>query len=201
MKLWSIQREAIWRTLVKQGAIFTPADKAEATNHDAYVWLAEQMRVRLPNHPTLDTTHLFPVWAWFQWESEHRPMPDLRYSAHLPRGEKGVRLELEVPDEMVLLSDFELWHFALNYWYLPSSMLDGDRFDREMSERGLSNHRERPLSDQKAHNEIQHSWEKIFDLDWQEKDYSSPRELKNIQATLWSIEMDFVKDVTHFTAK
>jgi hypothetical protein len=42
--------------------------------------------------------------------------------------ETGVRLELEIPDGTALLSDFSLWHYPLNYWYLPSTGEDmGDQ--------------------------------------------------------------------------
>ena len=45
----------------------------------------------------------------------------LAVCGHLPKGERGVRLELQVADDRVLLSDFDLWHYVLNYWYLPET--------------------------------------------------------------------------------
>jgi len=45
-------------------------------------------------------------------------MPDLRSCGHLPRGIPGIRLELEVEEERVLLSDFSMWHAVLNQTYL-----------------------------------------------------------------------------------
>jgi hypothetical protein len=33
------------------------------------------------------------------------------------KGEKGVRLTINCPADRVLLSDFSLWHYVLNYWY------------------------------------------------------------------------------------
>ena len=36
-----------------------------------------------------------PIWAWCQWEGK-RKKPDLRCRGHLPKGQPGVRLELEV---------------------------------------------------------------------------------------------------------
>ena len=66
-----------------------------------------------------------PIWAWYQWEGSRRK-PDLRASGYLPKGEPGVRLELRVADDRVLLSDFDLWHYVLNYWYLPKSEKAGE---------------------------------------------------------------------------
>jgi len=53
-----------------------------------------------------------PIWAWVK-------KPDLRHSCHLAKGKKGVRLSIDVPDELVLLSEFNAWHFVLNDTYLP----------------------------------------------------------------------------------
>jgi hypothetical protein len=50
--------------------------------------------------------------------------------------DRAVRLELEYPDERALLSDFSLWHHVLNYWYLPSSEADGDRFESALADHG-----------------------------------------------------------------
>lgn len=41
-------------------------------------------------------------------------------------------IEFEIEQDSVLLSDFELWHFVLNYWYLPSSLQDIGRFEEEL---------------------------------------------------------------------
>lgn len=63
----------------------------------------EQMGGRIPAY-----SGGLPIWFWFS------PKPDLRHRAHLPRGEQAVRLELELPRETVLLSDFDTWHCVLN---------------------------------------------------------------------------------------
>ena len=36
----------------------------------------------------------------------------------------------------VLLSDFELWHYVLNYQYVPASMKDSRRFDAILEAQG-----------------------------------------------------------------
>lgn len=56
-------------------------------------------------HITLDNRP--PIWAWCR-------KPDLRQTGHFTSGVKGVRLELEVPSSLVLLSNFEDWHWVLN---------------------------------------------------------------------------------------
>ena len=49
-----------------------------------------------------------PVWAWYQWEGV-RKKPDLRKErwANGFEGEEFVCLECDIPDEEVVLSDFD----------------------------------------------------------------------------------------------
>ncbi|MDQ0231374.1 DUF3841 domain-containing protein [Metabacillus malikii] len=79
----------------------------------------------------------YPVWVWEQ-------RPDLRKSGHLEKGERGVLLKLELDDANVLLSDFQAWHFVIDNAYCNIEGME----DVE----GISTE------------EIQASWQKIFDL-------------------------------------
>lgn len=81
----------------------------------AYRWLMSQMKERVAG-----CRGLWPIWFW------HSPKPDLRHSAHLPRGERGVRLELELPRDRTLLLDFETWHAVLNRWHLSQSQRESE---------------------------------------------------------------------------
>ncbi|MCP3925850.1 MAG: DUF3841 domain-containing protein, partial [Desulfobacterales bacterium] len=80
--------------------------------------------------------------------------------------EKGVRIEFECLRDDVLLSDYDLWHYALNYWYLAETETNSESFEAELEKHGLSFCRERPLPNAKLHDKIKKSWEKIFDIDW-----------------------------------
>ena len=82
--------------------------------------------VRLGQPPFV---HCLPLWAWFQWEGRSKKRPDLRFSGHIPHGETGVLIKFHAEASAVFLSDFELWHYVLNYWYLPHSNEDEARFD------------------------------------------------------------------------
>ncbi len=114
-----------------------------------------------------------------------------------------MRIEFEVNDRLVLLSDFELWHYVLNYWYLPKSLRDADDFEAELSRRGLSFYRTKPLRDRALHRRIAESWNRIFDLDWADKarGIAHPRASKCIQATLWELKRDQVREVRFFRAR
>lgn len=128
-------------------------------------------------------------------------MPDLRASGHLPSGTVGVRLELDVDPDDVLLSDFELWHYVLNYWYLPRSLSDGNRFERKLQAQGSCYYRSKPLPDANYHDEIVASWDRIFAVDWAQRGLASPRKKKSIQACMWQIRLDTVRRESEFKAR
>lgn len=129
--------------------------------------------------------------------------PDLRSSGHLLKGERGVRIEFRVSDRLILLSDFDLWHYVLNYWYLPESEKDAEDFEAELSRRGLSYYSTKPLRNAAFHKKITESWARIFDLDWADRKQSiaHPRAKKSIQASCWELRRNQVRDVRFFRAR
>ena len=118
-----------------------------------------------------------------------------------PSGSNLVRLKFEFPEEQVLVSDFMLWHHPLNYFYLPSSERDDQRFNRELSKRGLDHHRSKPLPDPHWHGEIVKSWDRIFDLDWEDEYIASPLPEKSLQGVFWELEWERVLEVREFKAR
>ena len=121
----------------------------------------------------LERTGRLRAGSWHRWNGPPC-RPDLRCSGHLAKGEEGVRLKLECPADRVLLSDFSLWHYVLNYWYLPSSEADGDAFERELARHGFSFYEQKPLPHHRYHAAIVESWDRCLDLDWHEPDIALP---------------------------
>lgn len=198
MTLWTIQSEQPWAVLQETGVL--QADRRHITEFawlPAYEWMMRCMVASVGPPPKPDCV---PIWAWCQWEGK-RKKPDLRCGGHLPKGEPGVRLELEIPDGTALLSDFSLWHYPLNYWYLPATGDDGDAFEEELASHGLSFYTQKPVPDAAYHEMIVRSWDRIFDLDWIEPDLSEPREKKSIQATIWEIRSDQVRSYRRFVSR
>ena len=198
MTLWTIQSQAAWTELQEKGVLRAKAGHVgEPSWVPAYQWMIRQMRSRLGPPPEPDCT---PIWAWYQFDGQKKK-PDLRARGHLEPGTKGVRIELQYPSDRAVLSDFSLWHYVLNYWYLPTSAQDGDAFERELADRGLSFYTRKPLPDAAYHSAVESSWDRIFDLDWTEIDVSVPRPQKSIQATVWEINLQQVRDFRPFTAR
>jgi len=162
--------------------------------------MAREMEERLGTRPS---ERALPLWAWYQWNGVTRRKPDLRCGGYMPKDERCVCIEFAVSDRHVLLSDFELWHYVLNYWYLPESSKDEEAFETELSRRGLTSYRTKPLRDRVFHRRIVESWSRIFDLDWTDSACSigRPRAEKSIQASLWELRRDRVRDVRFFRAR
>lgn len=206
IKLWTVHRADFWDRLRADGSIVAdPALVSAAYDglgwawRNAYAWMASRTAERVPGRPRAGA---MPLWAWQQWSSAARPRPDLRCGGHLARGERGVRIGFTA--ESALLSDFDLWHFALNYWYIGESEEDYDAFDAEVTSRGFDSCVQRPLPDAGLNARIKASWSRVFDLDRADPFYGSDRQRradKCVQATLWRIELDAVTEATEFTAR
>lgn len=147
----------------------------------SYRWMAGMMRESL-GPPA--TRAQMPVWLWRAWRGRSRPRPDLRATGHLPSGAPGVRLELEIDEARVLCSDFELWHYVLNGWYLPRSPQDEREFDAQ------------PDVDR-----IAASWRRIFDLAWDDRRYVPARTRRAIQGVCWELRPADVTGATAFVAR
>ncbi len=134
MILWIVQHKIVWDKLCSERRYKTDGFFVDEYHIVPYNWMVLQMERRIgPKPPDVK----FPVWGWYQWEDARRKMPDLRCSSHLPKGTEGVRLKINIDDCKVLLSDFETWHYVLNYWYLAQSEADFDRFEQELKKNNL----------------------------------------------------------------
>jgi len=199
MTLWTIQTEQAWRDFQSSGVLRGARERImEEWWALPYEWMIQQMKRRICPPPTPGT---YPVWAWLQWENAKRAKPDLRAGGHLPKRERGVRIEFECPDHAILLSDFDLWHYVLNYWYLPESEAEGEKLEAQLAKRGLSFLETKPLPNREYHERIVGSWDKIFDLDWTEDELALRKSRKSIQATVWEVNADQVRNHRHFKAR
>lgn len=99
-----------------------------------------------------------------------------------------MRLELEIPESRILLSDFEAWHAVLNDWYLSSSEAEAEAFHRGQD----------LLSEDSRRAKIEESWKRIFDLEGGNPDWRGEPEERSIQATLWYLEAQEVVGIKRF---
>lgn len=183
MILWSIHGEEAVRQLERRGVLRGDGRRIYLWEHRfAFHWMIRQMTERLGPPPRGSR---YPVWAWSAYNGQRAPRPDLRCRAHLPRGTKGARIEIDVPEERVLLSDFDRWHLVLYGVYLCDDEEDDRRFEAGPYDRAS----------------VQQSWQRIFELGRGDPACYGPPSARSIQATLWSIRLDDVRDITWFTAR
>ena len=191
LQLWSIQKPAVWEALRTRGEFRANGARVRSAWRHAYGWMCTQMERRLGRSTTPGQ---MPLWAWQYWGGTDRPRPDLRRRAHLPRGSRGVRLELKLPPGRVLLSDFELWHYVINGWYLPANRADEQRFEQAAT-LGLPPHRQQA-------GQIETSWERIFELEVARSPYyTAPPSKRSVQAVFWELRVEDVVKVDEFVAR
>lgn len=175
MRLWTIQKEDVYTKLLNDKTHTCDIYESELAKREsfkiAYDWIKREMSKMLN-----DETDLYPIWAWYKYNNKNK-QPDLRMSGYAAKGTKCVCLEIEIPDNKVLLSDFELWHYVLNNWYINNDEEDDKWFDNLPKELEL--------------NEKEKSWMRIFNTT--NSDF--------IQATFFELKIDNVKKVKHFVSR
>jgi hypothetical protein len=155
----------------------------------AYRWMAGQLSARVGPPPR---GVQLPLWAWLV-------RPDLREGAQLARGSAGVVLEVELPDQQVLVSDFGRFHAVLNRHYLERSPADDARFQRLLARAGVRSWPFTPA----LRRQVEQSWERIFRFGARDADprsYGPPEEATR-QAVFWQLRRDQVLSERRFTAR
>ena len=112
MRLWTFQGIAIYEQLIKEGIAYCskPSYSDEENFMYAYRWMSAQMRSRIGESPIKGLE--YPMWAWYQYDSAKKRKPT---KSPFNMGEGIIAfMELEIPDNQVLLSDFSNWHAVLN---------------------------------------------------------------------------------------
>lgn len=183
--LWTIQHRNAYERLVETGVLQVNKDFFYCQKEliYAYDWMAEQMIARVGAPPP---NVEYPVWAWVQWEG-CRGRRDLRYAGYGARGTPMVQIEFEADEKDMLLSDFDDWHLVLNRTYIADSEKEFDDFYGDLGEN--------------CQQEIEASWQKVFELGRYTPGWNTPPWQKSIQATLWEVCNYQVKKVEFFTAK
>lgn len=189
MILWTIQPAEVVNILEQEKRFVCNPKLSENMPElqDAYAWMVKQMDVRGIPHP--EGLEL-PLWAYHTRHGKHKK-PDLREKAYATPGQSCVCIEFEIPDEQVLLSDLDNWHFVLN-----NSWFDDSNNEEEWEELhrwfdGLD-----PQEQDRIKNE---SWQKVFDITPIDTEWMSQG--MYIQATFWELRKDMVRKIQYFKAR
>lgn len=188
MVVWSIQPINVYENILKNGYYRCDGRKIDRFFRERYRWLCDEMTKRIGKPPK---NTRYPVWAWHTRNWEHKK-PDLRNTGYSYAGDKMVCMELEIPDDKIVLTDFDAWHFVLNKWYLNTECTCEEIWDADHKKLDTMTKEERNKA-------IELSWQGVFDVTPFENDWMHKG--RWIQATFWEIRKENIKSVKFFTAR
>lgn len=194
MKVYTTQTLAFYEELMQNGMVYCNKESWICLEFRfQYDWMAEQMRKRIGEPPFSGIK--YPVWVWLQYNSKKDPKPRMSPKEILKEENEAVMLELDVPDDAVLLSDLDLWIHPLNGWEICGKK-ESKLFEKEKDAYEKDHGRCFHLNDwpQTIQEKIVSTWERVFDLDWINP-YQAPSKRKNrsIQGTMWLLRKEWLK--------
>lgn len=191
MRLYTIQPVEIYNNILANG-VFHSSEQyiMDESFKDAYSWMSSMaLKYKGWQVPR-------PIWCWVT-------KPDLRKHRFIkdkdqPALQDFVLLELEVPDNLPLVSEFGLWHNVLNYSPVIRNDDESVYWDAQMELL------KKDPNNENIHNLIKKSWELIL-KDNNDKDFSQ----FNVdwtgtilfQAIIPFIKNEYILKSTHFKIK
>lgn len=198
IKLWSIQTVDKIVEIKSTGKLICLKNKFSTEWDEEYKWMIKQMEKRIGKP---EVQGQYPIWAWYQHQDINKRKPDLRKRWHLPSGTNGIRIEFEKSISEVLFSDFVLWHYPLSYkTIIANNEVENDKFELKLKSLKLNNAKIEEMP-QQIQDEIINSWEKIFDLDFEDQFYTNKKNEKMIQACCWDIKESEIVNIDKFKAR
>lgn len=186
MTLWTIQPIGVYENLIETGRYICDINKSGMADfRGAYDWLAEQMISKIGAPPT---GVKYPIWAWYKDGEKYKP--DLRHArfAYGNKGERFACIEIEIPDENVVLSDFDDWHSIMNDDLISFTEEEYHQLQKDYNQ----------LSESDRQKMKYDNWQRVFDVDCFKNEWT--RRGEYIQATFWELRKEQIKGVRFFTA-
>lgn len=196
MKLISTQSPEVVKTLLDGNVFHCDPMKSEYLENElagkespnflhAYDFISEQMKRKIGEPPK---GVKYPIWAWARVGFMPKfPKPNSKRWRDIITcpGYYDAVLYLEVPDDQVLLSDFNRFHEVLNNFPIL------DAKSEEELDATYSRYEKLPYEDK---NRMKlRSWEKIFDVEPYRTKFETRGEF--VQATFWELKPEYVKSI------
>lgn len=194
MKVYTIQTVDFYKELLQNGVVYCNKESDWCKDCKVqYNWMAEQMRKRLGEPPLPNIK--YPVWVWLQYNSLKKSKPPMS-PKDIPAGQnEAVMLELDVPEDAVLLSDLNLWILPLNHWAINNRREDKLLY-KELGEYEKTHGKCYEMHEypEEIRQKIFDSWERVFDLNIHDRYMvTSRRKNRSIQGTIWLLRKEWLK--------
>lgn len=177
MRLWSAQALDVYELIKDRGVYRMDPEKASCYEdfREAYDWLVREMERKVGKRPD---GVLYPVWAYAVYDGKSRE-PDL-YSLGGP-GEEFILFELEIPDDRLVLTEYDTWHYVLNKWFYCRVKDEEDFRSRNDWFDALP-----PEEKEKV---MERSWQAVFDTELRDNG-EWDRNGRFVQATFWELRTE-----------
>lgn len=201
MLLWSVQPQIAYSSFKKKKLLKGDWRRVEKSFVPPYKWMEKQMIKRgMMKKPQAY------MWAWHTYLDKQK-MPDFRcesYKSQLNYHKTLYRIAMEVPDDKVLLSDYEAWHNVLNGFYYTVNEREWNKIypkENKLKPRFLGQ-KNWIYCGTKTIKEVEKSWERIFNLKPQSLKGYDPAWMgecpSTIQACVPQFEWQWVRKVEKF---
>ena len=124
----------------------------------------------------------YPVWAWHTWDFE-RKAPDPEDPSFLRRDSEKVLLTLDIPEDKIVLTDFDAWHGVMMNTYVSAAATEEEY---NAVEEFLED-----LDEEELERAIRDSWDNVFLTDRVETECLVRG--RYVQGTFWEILPEYVK--------
>ena len=154
MHLFTEQPLVVWQIIKDNHCYHPDPNNLDVMEHldqdfaDAYDWLIKQFNQRIPkpNQATI------PIWWWLD-----NGVKTKEFQEDIPPKPVKVIIEANYPNNQLLLSDFEKWHYVLNKWYLPDDIDNESDNYYDQIDQWFKN-----LSSRQQQAQMQKSWQFLF---------------------------------------
>lgn len=189
MRLWTRQHVSVLEEIKKNRYYFAKKEHIELKNDtisDYYLELYHWYIKRAEKFVKRERNDQYPIWA------------STNYKDRLQVVEDTYLFELEVPEDRVVITDFDKWGYVVNYWYVPEDKEDERKHNEELKKMGIGDESAIVMGHKGnfyplLRDKILKSWNRIFEIESHKGAMT--------QATLWEIKKEWIIKVENCEGK
>ncbi len=186
MRVWTRQVSQVWDEIQETGRYlvleeYVRAKNAEISDYyiELYRWFTEEAR----RYAKVPADAKFPIWLTVD---ESQKLPPAPYT---------VSFTLEIPEDEMVVVDYDKWGYRVNHWYVPLDAEDERRWNEELAQYGIGNEASLITGQQgnfypMLKRKMQASWARVFE---------APNERMDLNVgAAWEIRPEWVVEVEEY---